>query len=114
MTEALSITIYVMSIVIGLYGLPFVVREFGDSPIVDLIIRRGCWIIATFLLMLAGAIMATLSDSASLGVTQEMFRFMWLAGSAGWIMMLWLVWGTLKAIIREMGDERRKRRMGED
>lgn len=111
---AISITIFVLVTTIALYITPLIVKQFAKWWLADLAIKRGLWVIATYLMTLNSAIMMTLAGHASLPLTREMFIFMWLFGWAGYILMVWLVIKTLFDALSMWKIKKYNERMGED
>ena len=111
-TGATPITFFLIFINLGLYVLPFV-KDFSKNEYVNVILKRGCWVIAIYLSTLNFAIMHTISTKAELGIGNEMSTYMFLAGLAGYVMMGYMVIMLLFNLftIKKNNDE--KRRMGE-
>ena len=110
---ALAIIIFMLAIVGSLYILPFKV-EFSKNKVTAFILKRACWVLATFLLMTTSAIVATIAEAADIAVTQQMFMMMWIAGWAGWLLLLWLVIGSIFEGLKLWKFEKRKGRMGRE
>lgn len=114
---SISITIFVLAITGFLYLLPFILdflrTSFSKNDFLNLILRRSCWVIATYLMMLNSAIMATLVNQAGLGLEQEMFRYMFLFGLLGYILMFYLAFITLIDVLYLWNIKKWNKRMGE-
>ena len=95
MSASLSITLFVNGIALGIFMLPRMYGTFSKNQFADLIIKRCCIVIAIYLFMLNSAIMSTIAVAANIGVTQELFRYMWLLGWAGYVSMAFMVLKTL-------------------
>jgi len=104
---SLAIVFFVVMICGGLIVLPFIKKEFLNirSPkdysrmMTNILIRRGIWSIAIYLMMLNSAIVSTIAQSAGLDLTDEMFRYMWLFGLAGWLSILVLGFSTITNLV---------------
>ena len=110
---SLAIIIFMLAIIGSLYLLPFKV-EFSKNLVTSFILKRMCWVIATFLLMTTSSIVATIAEVAGIDVTQQMFMVMWIAGWAGWLLLVWLVLGSIFQGLKLWKYEKRKDRMGRD
>jgi hypothetical protein len=107
----LAITIFVLLTVAALAALPFIVT-FAKNKITNLIMKRCCWLLAIYLMMLNSAMMSTIADNAGIGLTDELFRYMWLFGVAGYIFMGYLVIKTIFDIIELYNEILSEKRMG--
>lgn len=112
--SSVAIVMFILSITLGLFIFPFVKKNIVEHPITNLILRRSCWVIAIYLTMMNAAIVATIADSAGIAVQNEMFRYMWLAGVAGYLMMGYLVISTLFNTLKLWKVLVTNKRMGEE
>ena len=94
MSASLAIALFVNGVALGVLMLPrwfsFSKNQFGN-----LVIKRCLYVIGIYLFMLNSAIIATLAAKAGITVTEELFRYMWLFGTAGWVAMLMVIIKTL-------------------
>ena len=97
-TSGISITLFILSICAVLFITPFVVK-FHKNPIPNLVIGRSLHVVAVYLMMLNSAVLSTISNVTNLGVDKELFRYMWLFGVAGYILMGLLVFRTFLEVI---------------
>ena len=114
---SIALLMFLVFITGGLFGLSFIVGNFTKNQYSDLILKRSCWLISIYLLMFDSAIMAQVVDRAGLALTQEMFRFMWFFGTAGYLFMGYLVFKTLLdtiALWKISGEEKRMGKEGDD
>jgi len=101
----IGIILFILVVNVALFVLPFVKPEFYHSDnkelnkLVNLIIRRGTWVIAVYLAMLNSTIVATAASEASLPVTNELFTYMWLFGALGYVLMAVLVFSTFIEVL---------------
>lgn len=109
----IAIVIFILTITIGLIILPFK-KEFSKNAISNLFMRRACWAIGIYLMMLNSAIMATIASASGLDLIQEMFRYMWLFATLGWLFIGFTALKTLFDILEIMNEKKRKKRMGEE
>lgn len=114
MSAELSITVFVLFSTGFLIALPFWKKQFAKNQLVDLLLKRCCWSIAAYLMVLNSAIMATIASTASLTLTDELFRYMWLWGTGGWIFLGFTVLKTLFDIVELWKKEKNRIRMGGD
>ena len=113
MGSSLSITIFILVISSALYLLPFKTR-FSKSDLLNMIIGRGCWIIATFFMTLNSAIMSTIATTAGIPVTGEMKMYMFIFGWAGYTLMLYLFLRTLFDSLKMWKENAKLNRTGFD
>ena len=90
-----SITFFIMTITAALFILPFYVKRFHTEDWIDTLIRRAILCVAIYLMVMNSAIMATIADFTGINLTNEMLRFMWLFGQAGYVALIILVITTL-------------------
>lgn len=121
----LAIVIFILSINFALFLFPFFKTDFvgeeqADSSskytkkVVNIIIRRACWAIAAYFMTLNSAIVATIAENAGLTLTNEMFRYMWIFGTAGWVLLVWLFFSTLVNMLKLWQKNFEMKRMGND
>ena len=111
---SLAITLFILSVAAFLFALPFFAGDFSKNGILNLILKRCCWLLATYLMMLNSAIMATIANFAGLGLTKELVRYMWLFGVAGYLLMGYIVFKTLVDIVELWKKTASEERMGGD
>lgn len=100
MSASLAVAVFVLTINVGVFLTPYLVRSFSENKISDLVIKRSLIVIGLYLMMFNSAIMMTIVDAATLPLKQEMVRYMWLFGIFGWVSIISLVWKTIKDIIK--------------
>jgi hypothetical protein len=111
MVGSIAIALFILFVTGGLFLLPFK-KKFSDNHISDMILKRGCWTIGIYLMMLNASIMATIASSSGIDLTQEMFRYMWLFGWAGWLFIGFTVLKTLFDVIKMWKVDKENKRMG--
>ncbi len=109
---SLAITLFILVCAGFLFAVPWFPGELAKNKFADLIMKRCCWILAIYLMMLNSAIMATIADFAGLNLTNEMFRYMWLFGMAGYLLMGYTVLKTFFDIIEMWKASAAEKRMG--
>lgn len=108
---SLAITLFILSVAAFLYLIPLFFR-LSSKPILDLILKRAAWILATYLMVLNSAIMATIAAHAGLEVTNEMVMYLWLFGLFGYSFMFLTFINTIITAIRMFNQDKFDRRMG--
>lgn len=111
---SLSIVIFIMAITSVFFILPFKVEKFAESNILNIILKRSCWLMGLFLLALNSAIVATIADNAGIEVTKEIFRYMWLINKGAYIFMVFIIWRMLVDTLKLYKWEKQQKRMGRD
>ena len=112
MVGSIAIALFILFVTGGLFLLPFK-KKFSDNHISNMVLRRGCWSIALYLMMLNASIMATIASASGIDLTREMFRYMWLFGWAGWLFIGFTVLKTLFDVIKMWKIENDNKRMGD-
>ena len=110
---SLSITIFILIVTFALFLLPFV-KRFCLNEWLNNLLSRACWVIAIYLMMLNTAMIATIAGEAGLPLTQELFRYMWLFGMAGYVFMGYFALRTFFDTIELWKITKLKKRMGEE
>jgi hypothetical protein len=113
MSSQTAITIFVLCISFFLFVLPFQIR-FSKSLWLNNIFRRALWTIAIYTMMLNSAMVATIAEEGGLPLSSELFRYMWIFGTAGYVFMGYFVLKTLFELIQIFIIGQHKQRMGED
>ncbi len=111
MSAEIAVTMFILTVNLGIFALPFLV-DFSKSQFTNLLLRRCCWVLGIYLLMLNAAIMSTIASNSALPLTNEMFRYMWLFGMAGYVLMGYLVLKTLVDLLTLSKQNIKTRRMG--
>ena len=111
-SSSISITIFILAIMFVILFLGLT-QDFTVNKVSNLIIKRGLIAVGLYLMVLNSAIMATFAEVSNLGVVNEMFRYMWLFGTAGYVSLLVLVFKTILDIITLYKEEQVKLRLGE-
>lgn len=109
---SIAVTLFVLSVTFALFLLPFNV-VFSKSEILNFIISRCCWVLASVLMAFNSGIMASVVVASSLDLTGEMFRYMWFFGWACYLLAVWLVLGTFFKALNMWRVGKRDERTGE-
>jgi len=110
---SLGVIIFLILLNIALFALPFFVR-FTNNEITNHIIRYIIFILGWTILTFNTTILATLADTAGLGITHELFVFQWFFLKAIYIFMLFLFLKMLIMVPKLLNEKRTKERMGDD
>lgn len=92
---------------LGIWG------RFSKHELLNSILKRSCYVLACFTLMLDAAIMSTIVTSSGLDLSQEMFFLMWVFGTLGFIMMMYMGVKSLLDVLKQYKINKRNKRMGE-
>jgi len=93
--------------------LPRIVVKFSNNPFIDLILTRCCLVIGFFLMMMNSTVVATIAlNSSSPAVTAEVFRYTWMFGWAGYLLLAFTIIKTLWDIIAMYNEQKISQRMG--
>jgi len=110
----LAIAIFVLLITGVLFFFPLLMdylrKPLSESEYFNLVVRRLCYILATYLMILNSAIMAQIAVRSSLLLQNEMFLYLRLFGIVAYILIFYLVFKTvldLMSIWRDSQNEKR-------
>lgn len=109
-----TVILFMVFLIIGLFLLPLKIGNFTKNIVTDFIIKRMFWIIGTAMLLMTSGMVSTVSNSAGLGFESEVFTTMWIIGISLWLLLIWLVFGTLIQTMRLMQKQAKDLRMGEN
>ena len=112
MVGSIAIALFILMVSAGLFILPFK-KEFSQHHISNMVLKRGCWSIAIYLMMLNASIMATIAAASGLDLTKEMFRYMWFFGWAGWLFIGFTFLKTVLDVIKLWKVDKENKRMGD-
>ena len=113
-TGSIAITLFILFVTGGLIALPFIKKKFTNFEISNMIIKRSFWIVGTYLMVLNSGIMANIAQASGLSLTKEMFRYMFLFGWAGYILIGFMVLKTLFDVLKLYKVKKYNERMGGD
>lgn len=118
MSEYTATMFFTMSIAVAMFWLSFKEQPFVTGTMfkewANLILKRGCLVVALFLMSFNSAIMSTLVSAAGLNLTREMFMFMRFFGWAGYIAAVFMGFMCIVDGMKMWQDKKHKTRMGED
>ncbi len=90
-SASIAVIMFFSLITFILLLLPFIQKKFSNNTILNEILRRSCWIIGLFLLSLDTAMVSTISDNAGFGLSQEIFRYLFLINWAVYLLIMFTV-----------------------
>lgn len=111
--SSISITLFVLLITGVFFYLGLGKKVLlKNSDVSNLLLKRACILMGLFLLSLDTTIILTMADNMGLGVTQEMFRFLWLINWSAYLMMVYIFWTGLIQGLRLWKFKKHEKRMG--
>lgn len=113
MSAQLSITLFILASTGFLVVLPFF-KELSKNNFLNLILKRSCWVLGTYLMVLNSGIMMSIADAAGMNISADLIRYMWLFGWGGYLLMIVLVLGTLLETLRLWQLKKHKKQFGDD
>ncbi len=117
MSIQIALTAFFMSLPLFLVGLPFWVersgKTFNDNVVTHLIIKRCCWILACWLMTVVSAVMLTMTVAdGTFNVSGEISMYLSLFGWAGYLLMFWLIFTTIRDAVTLRNLEVKQKRYG--
>jgi len=119
-SASVAVIIFVMFIAFGLIMLPFAKENFVKfnnkyiQDMINLILRRACWVIGLFLMMFNSSIVATIAVDVGLNVTTEIYRYMYFLGWAGYIFLGFMFFSTLIKVMELWKLNLNNKKYGDD
>lgn len=110
-TTGIAIVIFILFCTAVLFFVPFF-KDFSSYEITNLVIKRSMWSVSLYLMVLNSAIMASLVEASNLSLSSEFFRYMWLFGIGGYIMLVFMVLSTILDVIKIIKSRKNNERMG--
>ena len=112
MSEYLAVTIFILSISLVLFIVPFLIR-FSKDEFANNLIRRGFWTVFLYTMANNAGIMHTLITAAGLALNRDIINYMYLLSMAGWVMMGFMGFMCIIDLIKYHYYKKNKIRMGE-
>jgi len=112
-TAGIAVVIFVLFIVSFLLFIGFK-SNITTNILVDLIIKRSCFVLAIYMMILNATIVATIAGAANLDVTREMFMYVSVFGYLGYASMVYLIFKTLIDYLKIWNGLKREDRGFED
>ena len=86
MSAELSITIFCLFATALFFIMPMLLKKISENPIMDLLLKRCFYVIGFYLMVMNSAIISSIATTAGYS-TAEIFRYMWIFGQAGYLLM---------------------------
>lgn len=112
MSAELSVLVFVLTITVGVFILPLVVRNFTKNQVLNSILSGSCIIMGLYLLSLDTAIVLDLVDAAGLAVKQELFTYLFIINWGAYIAMVFVTLRFLFSTIMLWQQNKKDERMG--
>lgn len=111
---SMAITFFMLAITGFLIALPYIVGRFSKNDILDMILKRSCWLLAIYLMVMNSSVMMEIADIIGASVDDAMFRYLWIFGWAGYLFMIYIVFKTLLDVINLWKKSKEYERYGDD
>lgn len=109
---AISVTFFILILPTALFLLPLLVKKFCQNEFLNLILRRICFIVAIYLMVLNSAIMMEIANTFGLStLTGELMRYMWIFGWGGYALMMVLFVKTTADLITMLNISKKRERL---
>lgn len=109
----LAITLFILAIAGSILYMALKV-DFTSKPFTNRVIKRGMITIFAYLMMWNSSIMATIAEFVGINLNQEMFRYMWIFGMAGYVLAGYMVLITLLDVLKMYKIKKNNKRMGKE
>lgn len=113
----LSLTIFFLALSGFLALLPLIMdylrQNFAESIVLNHIIRRACYVVSVFLMMFNSSLLFSLAQTGGLSLNKEILLYIWLFGWGGFLLLVWLVLGTLLDLFKIMKQAAFNERFGD-
>ncbi len=113
-SSGISVFLFMMFITIGMFALGFWGKFLKESPIINLVIVRSCFLLGLLMSMFTSGVLMRISDVTNLGLNQEMAMFIFIFGWAMYVSMIYLVVKTIFDIYSMYDKMLLNKRMGEN
>ena len=113
-STSISIVLFIIIINVLLFIIPLMKKEMLEHEIANIILRRSLMALGFYLAVLNTAIVQTLAVTAGLSINSELSQYMFLLGTAGYIMLASTVLKTMFDVIKSYSLSKEKKRMGEE
>lgn len=87
MSAELSITLFCLFGTALFFLMPILLKKVSENQIIDLLIKRCFYIIGLYLMVMNSAIIGSIAQTAGYS-TAEIFRYLWIFGTAGYLLMI--------------------------
>lgn len=109
-----GILIFMVVLTAAFFLLPKLIGRFSRLIILDLLIKRCCIVAGLLMLLLTLTVAATISETFGIGVKNEMFRLLNIAGWGIYVTIAFVVLGFGKDMLEQWDKSKRRRQLGDD
>ncbi len=113
MTASLSVMLFVGLITATFFFIGLRLN-LSNHELANMIIKRCAIIFGLFLLSLDFAMLATIADNAGLGISQEIFRYLWIINWTIYLSIMAMMWSTTVGSLKLWGDIAKRKSYGEE
>lgn len=110
---SLAVTLFVMVLTSVMFILPYKL-DFSSNKLANYMMKKASILFGMFLLSLDTVIVVTIADNFGLGVSSELFRYLWIINWSIYLMMIYTFWTTLTGALELWKELAENRRMGTD
>ena len=111
---SIALTIFLLAISAFLYLFPFLMdylkQSFSEGILMNLVIRRGFFIIATYLMVLNSSIMNIMIQQAGFTLGGPMVMYIFLFGYLGYLMLFYLAIKTIFDLMKVWSESQKEKR----
>lgn len=86
MSAEIAITMFCLAGTGLFFVMPMLLKTISKNQIIDLLLKRCFYVIGFYLMVMNSAIIAGIATTAGYA-TAEIFRYMWIFGQAGYLLM---------------------------
>lgn len=114
MSAQLAVTSFVLISAAAMFALPFLLKNFSKNPFLNILLKRLCFVIGLFLMVMNSALVAEIANTISADMRELIYRYMWFYGWAGYIAIVFTIIKTIFDIVEMYKKIWNKKRMGEE
>lgn len=108
-THGVSIVIFMLVAALLFFLLPKIMGGFAKNEFVNLLLTRCCITIGFYLMVMNSAIMSGIAQNSGYAAS-EIFRYLWLFGIVGYLMMVFTFIKTLFDVVKMYNISKAKKR----
>ncbi len=110
---SLAVAIFALFSASILLLLPFFKERFAENEMLNVILKRSCWTVGIYLMMLNSGIMISIAQFTGLNINNELTTYIFLFGIGGYLLIFFIVFKTFMDIIKMLNESKKQQRMGE-
>lgn len=100
---SIAVIIFILFISTTIFFFPFIMdyfrTPFANNMFLDVILRRCCFLLGTYLMQLNSAMVLTIAGNSSLLIGKNLIFYLWFFGMAGYVYMIYIVFMTLADLL---------------